>query len=285
MSYFLTRLRVSLVARQVVDQCAANGCSSYADLDYDEVLQLDAELRAIWNDIPVFYRLDEESQKASKALHRERPYLLFDTFIMGIGFYARLSALHRPYLAKAVKDQRYDYSRSVSLDAARTAIYYAKQMHSSNLDVSPALLQVSTATKNLFISILVLAMEYYFNNNSTSLRDEIMEACKILEQSTGHNSIAQRGLDQVKTALNEWKQSNTKYSASSNAQLQALEFPSTNDSLATANNIDLASLDGEGFDNSFPQWLDFDATLDLDWDTLFTQIDGNELFPVVEHSQ
>jgi len=120
-------------------------------------------------------------------------------------------------------------------------------------------------------------MEYGFNGKDPKTKEEIVQACVILEQSQGESMLARRGIKQLKTVLDGWK-AKTDKSGGDLGALNSLGQSNVNDPLvatgSTSSNEDRVELsDNQEVEPDF-SWFDFDTDLRLlEWEELFKNLD------------
>lgn len=119
-SYFLMRVNISILFREIVDAAAEMG--SFDELPYDLVLTFDKRLSDSLVDLPKYMHIDLKSRQENKDLDQKYPTLPFLRQMGHFGAQNRLTRLHRPYLARGSRDPKYSYSRMICLRSARSVI-------------------------------------------------------------------------------------------------------------------------------------------------------------------
>lgn len=118
MMYTLVRNRVLQVFKRVAD--FANSTTSPA---YRDVLSLDKELRAIYDNFPAPMKaisvLDFDYSDSTSARRR---------LFLGLSFLKAMLMLHRPYLLLGRTDSRYAYSRAICLKTALEILQYQQKL-------------------------------------------------------------------------------------------------------------------------------------------------------------
>lgn len=273
MTYALWRIEMSEKMRDITDACAEASVAR-DDLDYDTVLSLDVKYNKIIAEMPFFFRLDPESVKRADSIRRARPYMAWQAQMCEMGVNSRLSQLHRPYLARGYEDPRYATSRDVCLRSARMAISVIENMRNLSPNCSPKLLRMWTIMHHLFVSIVVLAMEYGFNGKDPKVKGEIIRACAILERSQADSIIARRGVQQLKTVLDGWKSRVEKPVEELNVVTGQASAESTQPSDTNPLQFNLESF--EPYNNEMDpdfSWFDFSAPVGAtEWEELFKDL-------------
>ncbi|KAF2709371.1 hypothetical protein K504DRAFT_502100 [Pleomassaria siparia CBS 279.74] len=114
--YANIRTRLLGVFARIMDLSNAPAQPAYCD-----IMQLDADLRTVYDNIPPLYRIDHiryfdcsDSDVAMRKLY------------LRLNFLRAQLVLHRPYLLLGRTDTRYEYSRLVCLDAALESLKFQK---------------------------------------------------------------------------------------------------------------------------------------------------------------
>ena len=95
MSYFIFRIKGAQLFREVVDAASESNLHT-DDLDYERILAFDRKFNdLIDKELPSYYKMDENSQRQSSQIVRERPYIAWQRILMHFGFHTRLARLHR----------------------------------------------------------------------------------------------------------------------------------------------------------------------------------------------
>jgi hypothetical protein len=208
MTYFILRIRFCEVFRGIVD-AAWKADTDIDDLPYETVLEMDKRLSGLLVELEQAYRPVTKNRPAAsdKAPSRDRRQsVLLRQRDMGLfGVHTRITRLHRPYLIRGAQDSRYAYSRMVSLRSARTVIEIGSQMTRSQKTM-PDLVSIKIWTLNhhLFISAVILVMDYCFNKDeprAKERKEEILECFRLLSEAKNTNTIAARGLMKLREML------------------------------------------------------------------------------------
>jgi hypothetical protein len=208
MTYFILRIRFSVIFRSIVDAAWEAG-SDLDDLPYEIVLECDKRLSSLFVELETSFRNISKNKPKDPAFatSTERKYsLLSRQRDMGLfGLHTRISRLHRAYLIRGAQDPRYAYSRMVCLRSARTVIELGKQMTESQRTI-PHLISIKIWALNhhIFVSTVVLVIDYCFNRDeprAKERKEEILECFRLLGDGGDENTIATRGLKKLKEML------------------------------------------------------------------------------------
>lgn len=206
-TFQLFRIEISITFRQIVDATWKSGCDIdelpyEVVLDFDKTLnnligKLDRRLKAIEIESLRACGSEDKMGKARilKLITRQRNSNNFS-------IHTRLSRLHRPHLVRGAQDPRYAYSRMICLRSARIVIEVSKVLMAESKALDS--LKLVAYSHHVFVSTVVLLMDYYFNRDEPrgkERKQEILDCFKILEGSTDQNTIAIRGLHRLQHVL------------------------------------------------------------------------------------
>ncbi|KAI1438767.1 hypothetical protein GGR50DRAFT_300649 [Xylaria sp. CBS 124048] len=88
---------------------------------YDEVMRIDACLREVWSEVPIFMKVKPLSESITDA-----PTLVIQRFGLASLFQKSRCVLHRRYIADPNPLKEHDYSRRTCLEAAVTMLDYQR---------------------------------------------------------------------------------------------------------------------------------------------------------------
>lgn len=161
-------------------------------------MELETTFQTVRNHKPHGAVLNPMTARKFSLLTMQRDMGLF-------GIHTRISRLHRAFLIRGAQDPRYAYSRMVCLRSARTVIEIGKRMAKSQIDM-PGVVSIKLWTLNhhLFVSIVILVMDYCFNREeprANERKKEILECFQLIDAEKDKNTIAYRGLRNLKEML------------------------------------------------------------------------------------
>ncbi|PYH45665.1 Zn(II)2Cys6 transcription factor [Aspergillus saccharolyticus JOP 1030-1] len=186
MSVFILRVHFADVCRQIVDAFASMYLGDSELPDYEVVLDLDRKLHNVLESMPYFLRLDPESVQRSRGIIKERPYLAWQRTVGHLGVYARICRLHRPYHREASINSKFAYSRQTCLRFAQHILDLRRTLDEAGSSVSLKPSNYWMVMQHVFLAAMVLATDVSMNPRSPgaqSRKQEVLEACKMLEQS------------------------------------------------------------------------------------------------------
>lgn len=93
---------------------------------YSSILDIDAEMRKIRDNLPPFYRYDGVSEKSKevKALHATRPWLELQRILISEWLHHRSLQMHRFFLSRGYKNPKYKLSLDRSIEGARGVVSF-----------------------------------------------------------------------------------------------------------------------------------------------------------------
>ena len=208
MSYFLQRTRMGELSRNIAD-CLPLTLSDPNETNYNDIIHLDSKFESFLNELPVFFRLDEESLQQSREIDRKYPHIPIQRYMINGGTHTRRYKLHQPFLIRGSHDNGYPYSRDACLRSARAVIrvqrYLDKETTTAFASVHHRLCAV---IHFVFSAIMVLVMDLCFNKvegQDEERRAEVLNACKILENAREQSAMASRFLDSLLGILRKHK--------------------------------------------------------------------------------
>ena len=212
MTFFLERIKLAKAFCEIIDTTWNAECDM-DNMPYNLILEFDQKINNTLSDFNKRFRahlasndLREEEENGNKILdgNASRKIRLLTQRNMGLlGIHARISRLHRPYLIRGARDPRYAYSRMVCLRSARTVIELGVTMIKTQ---DAIILKAWCITHHIFVSTILLIMDYCFNRDeprAKERKDEILECLSILESRRDENSIANRGLQSLRNLLRD----------------------------------------------------------------------------------
>jgi hypothetical protein len=290
MTYFLFRCRLSIIFRDFMDAAAEKGLG-LAEVDYEQVLTHDSKIINLIDSLPYFLKTDPESRQRCAQLDQQRPYLVWQRLCAQFGASARMSVLHRPYIALGARDPKYAYSRMVCLKSARTVLEVEKMIRIE----MPQSLTLPDPSKmwammyQVFFATMVLIMDYHFNKDEPRAEErfeEIMDCCRRLDAAKEVSTIAARGLEELKHVMRKWGLLTdggvrpTSREHRQVAEVDALPWPTTSSYPVESGHLheeDTPVMNGDGSttDSSWIDSWDFNAELDVpQWNALFQDLES-----------
>lgn len=274
MTYSLLRIRLAEICRTVVDTLPPS-FSDWGCMDYGTIISLDKKFEGFVRDLPLSFRIDE-ARHSHTHVDFQYPQMGFQRYILASTVHSRRCKLNQPFLTRVLSDRRYEYSRHVCLQSARSVIRINHQMQNdAACSVSPPN-RLATFIHTFFLATAVLVMDLCINTPlvTDDQRQQVAEACRMLKTAEESSPVASHFLKSLTDVLHKYR--------------VQLSHPSTVPSANTAYTPEFASTnagDPEGNEVPMPQepleidglWRDF---IDLDnhnptsWDNLFSDLDA-----------
>ena len=291
MTFFLARLRLAHVCREIVDTVPME-TSKLKELPYERVIALDGKLQDFMTDLPFFVKLDAESRKKTKPLETLYPFLPVARYCITTEAHSRRCKLHQRFLLRQSADARYAYSRRACLESARAVVqvYIDLRQHDTPSNI-PELMGVCVHYTHL--ALVVMVMDLCFNKNEADeveIKAEVKAALQMFDDTRNLSPLLGCFLSSLSEVLLKHKVQLTDPLNSANNAYTGNDLigPAPHDTIATNNPTYYAQLGlemqdpGVILDNSFD---DFWQTImegepnpdSLTWDNLFSAIDSRPL--------
>ena len=211
MSYSLQRIRLSEIARNIVDRTPL--AMAHADLSHDVLTDIDTELQCFINDIPPFfsmyihnlietYQLDPS--RAAKIRHQG--------YMIHCLAYSQRCQFHLPYFGRGFINSSYAFSREICVQSARRIIQIELQQEQSDLCTALRYRFIGFLT-GIFMASIVLLMDLCHNKSSPQQdeqRGEIAGALRMLEEAKHESKTATKFQDSLMHILHKHKTSKLK---------------------------------------------------------------------------
>ena len=299
MSYFLQRTRLAELSRSVAD-CIPLTLTDPDETNYDNVIFLDGKFEKFLSELPIFFRLDEDSLQQSREIDRIYPHIPIQRYMINGGTHTRRYKLHQPYLIRGSNKSRYLYSWDACLRSARAVIQVQQHLGQENVQAfASAHHRLCAVVHFVFSATMVLVMDLCFNKTDgqdEQRRTEVMNACKILENAREQSTMASRFLDSLLDILGKHKIRLPINSAGlidvpsangpdvplamTTSTPDSMESPSPyvvvegNDTWIANGEKDLNS--NLGFDDVWQNYMEHGENFgDLDWDHLFSDLNSH----------
>lgn len=191
MSFFLQRIRFAELCRETVD-CLTNAKSSnLATINYDLILRINKKFISFLNNLPWFFRLDEEHQSQIATLATHCPYILRQRTVLLYGFYSRLGRLHRPFIYRGITELTYSTSHQVGVECAEKLLSLHRTMETGDFSTC---IHSHSLDQHLFNALLLLTIDVMAHHDlaqSDTRRSEIVHFCCMLKDK--YESLGQYG--------------------------------------------------------------------------------------------
>lgn len=181
---YQTAFRVSDLCRETSDAYLRG------KLTQEVVLEMDTKWRQIFDELPVFLKLDGTSENLDyvRLLQAQRPYLASQRLITIEMIQFRLLCLHRPFLVLGHHEPKYAQNTRACVEAARSIIFCRQELENVNWAVQ----RFVGFRLHTFQAALVLAMHLMElakrgrpeDADSQKMRDEVSIAMSFLAHKT-----------------------------------------------------------------------------------------------------
>lgn len=208
MSYFLARVRLAHLCREIVDIVPPR-IHSFQPMPYETIIALDQKLLEFLSSPPFFFRLDAASRQRAKSLEAVNPNLARLRYCITNAAHSRRWKLHQRYMLRQSLDPRYAYSRNACLESARSVMQLQDGLGSPD-EAYAITARISLAMHYMHLAMVVLIVDVCFNKGATDAADiqaEVGAALKMFEMDNRtHNSrLLQRFLSSSQEMLRKHK--------------------------------------------------------------------------------
>lgn len=185
MSAFHARVQGSELCREVIDALP----SMFLDpqySDYETILELDAKYQKHMDNLPFFFKLDQESIEKSRRICKERPYIAWQRASIHFSLHTRLCRLHRQFHLEGITNPKYAYSHKMCIQSAQKVLELRRQMDEISVGVGLNPGRFWTVMHHVFFAALILAMDVSFNPNAPDAearKIKVITAYQTLEKS------------------------------------------------------------------------------------------------------
>lgn len=281
MSYFIQRIRLAELSREVADNNAPLSSSSPDPLIHSQVMAIDDKFAGFIKEIPSFFRLGGGSVEeiAVVADAGRAPGIIIQRYILNSLVYAHRCKLHVSYLKRGSTDPVYARSREICLHAARMVIRGERLLENEDLPFVLTRLKFSGILYCVAMALIVLLLDVCFNKNEPDYemkKVEVADAFEILHAATEHSMIAARLVKALLGVLTKYQLSlesiNSSPTATSKPTIPHQPDPTTESSTW---GIETQDIDGETPGHGIWQTLGVEMDIDnLDWNSFLADLDS-----------
>ncbi|RYP12406.1 hypothetical protein DL767_011317 [Monosporascus sp. MG133] len=203
MSYFLYRLQLADLCREVVDTLPS-ALLEPQELDYNIVLMLDAKFQNLIESLPTFFQRKPENIRKSREICRERPYIAWQRTTLHFSINTYICRLHRPFHVEATTNPKYEFSRVRCVQSAHAVLDLWRSMADlgGGVGLNPA--RFWTVAQHVFLAAITLAAEVSLDPSAPlaeARRSEVLAACRLLEDLQHESPMARYRIQQGVQAL------------------------------------------------------------------------------------
>ena len=203
MSYFIQRIRYGEISRQIAD--IMQYWASSEPTTHEHIMRIDKQFVAFFNELPLFFRLDEHSRLQSSQVEANWPQVTTHRYILGLIVPSRRCVLHLKYLINGLKSPN-TLSRDACLESARAIVHAKRLLDRETNPFAPMVQKNFGAIQHLFIGSVVFAMDFCYNRTpgaEAQRRDELTDVCLMLRNDAERSTIAGKFLDVLLDTLRD----------------------------------------------------------------------------------
>ena len=210
MSYYIQRIKIAEICRRVVDVMPLSSFE-LGTVDYQEIINLDEQFEAFFQELPPFFRIDNKSLRESVPIVRRYPHLQIQRYAVLMIAHTRRCKLHQPFLIRRSMERHYDYSREMSLKSARSVIQMKDLLREEDPDSFASVSTKHTGIiYHIFMATVVLVMDLCFNKAANGEDDaarkaEVVSAFQMMEEARSQSRMANEFLESLMDVLRKHK--------------------------------------------------------------------------------
>jgi hypothetical protein len=207
MSYFISRLNLSIYCRDIVDYTCRERLKG-VNVPYSKIMELDQQWHQYNKELPEFFRLDSNSRRKYAQVYAKSPQIAWQRLLVQQGSHSRLCRLHRSYFICGARDPAYSYSHMMCLQAARRVIEIKRIMDKEFPD-TPSVTTAWSVMHHVFMAAVILLMDICFNWDdilADRRKEEILEACRMLDRARRSSRLVREGINAMMDVLqSRWR--------------------------------------------------------------------------------
>jgi len=223
MSYFLQRVKMAEVCRNMVDRTALS-MSNYGELSYNDIMDCDMELQTIENEYQPFWTMSETQLVEKYNLTCDEADRIRSQGHMAYFFvYTNRLKWHLPYCNRALTEPVYSALREMCLRYASKVIKLQTRMKHAQFRNTTSY-YFACLLLGVFMSSVVLLMDLCRNRSSPNFekqREEVAEAFRLLEDAKEESELASQLVNTLMHILQKHKLPPPKPSNRHNSQAKS----------------------------------------------------------------
>ncbi|KAM5431261.1 hypothetical protein MferCBS31731_007935 [Microsporum ferrugineum] len=191
MTYFLCRIQVATLVREVVDclppSFFASPGSESPDEFYDKIITLDLKYQQLLKSLPIYFQLTIQDVKTHQALLNDRPYLQWQRYLINFVIHTHRARLHRPFLIRGSIQEKFANSRIQCIKSAKIVI----EIRNSTIG-DHSIGTFTYVLHHFLMATIILAMDICFNPESIEVsqrKEDVLRACRELEAELNAKKI------------------------------------------------------------------------------------------------
>lgn len=199
MSYFLCRIHIGTLVREVVDSLPPtffiSPTAEYGDEVYDNIIAFDRRYTEHVKSLPYFFQLTipQDHIDDYQLLIQEKPYLEWQRLLINFVIHTHWARLHRPFLIRGATQPKYAYSRMQCLHCAQTVLdIRSRTISDHNMGAFMYIMQ------HFLMAAIILAVDICSNPNDVRVserKQEVLQACRTLDRELNSKTISSNGAE------------------------------------------------------------------------------------------
>lgn len=188
MAFAIQKIRLAEISRKTVDRSPLAMAVTYAEsdpLNHEAIMDLDAELQELINNLPGFHSLSQSALVETYGLSQtQADNVAFQGRLTYILIYVQRCKLHFAYLSRSVRNPMYSPSRAVCVKHARLIIQSEIWQEGDSPDNMLMQLKLTELLTGIFLACIIMLMHVSIDSRSTlhdDARREICQSFKIID--------------------------------------------------------------------------------------------------------
>lgn len=172
MSFFIEKVRFTEVCREVLD-CIQESQMSIHPSSHALATQMSDRYQAFMDDMPWFpKRPGEDTGPRMRGLLVQRPYIFRQKYVLLHAVYSRMGRLHRPFIARSLREPRFASSRTVAISCARQQVKFCRAVEPG--DLYPYI-RSHSIDQHVFGGLVLLAVDIMAGKDEGGARGQLKE--------------------------------------------------------------------------------------------------------------
>ena len=171
MSFFIEKVRFTEVCREVLD-CIQESQISIHPSSHALATQMGHRYQAFMNEMPWFLRPGEDTGPQMTALLEQRPYIFRQKYVLLHAVYSRMGRLHRPFIARSLREPRFASSRTVAISCARQQVKFCRAVEPG--DLCPYV-RSHSIDQHVFGGLVLLAVDIMASKDEGGVESRLKE--------------------------------------------------------------------------------------------------------------
>lgn len=201
MSYFLERVRLAELCREVIDYIPFS-THDMEHISYARIIEIDKMFKNFLEELPSFFVLGSSRKDDIPA--KDTVGITVQRYVINSLASTRRCKLHLPFLRKHAPGSDYSYSRYACFEASKHIIRAERLLEDEDISFTSSRMQLSGTLHTIFMACTVLTVDLCFHRMAGDDDErviELREACQILEHERPASAAVDRFLRSLMDVL------------------------------------------------------------------------------------